>query len=180
MAGCVLSLLLGFGLTLLGVWLQQNQHWQQQRRLHYLETEITRIDTRLKAAPTLRADVVELQNTITRFNSLNASRSQTLRLLLLLATSWVENINCQNMHRFNGALTLTGNTTGNGPVAKLMSNLEKTGAFALIKVNHIHGQGGREDTSNPTNTESAYSFEARLKLYPEAATLLSPVLKHDG
>lgn len=148
------------------MWLEQNELRHQQGHLHFLTTELARLDNRLKVVPTLRLDVAALQRSLTELGLLSASRSQTLRMLLLLATNWVQDVRCLSMYRINDALTLTGSTAGNAPVVKLMSRLEATGAFATIKVNHINGHVREENESSSANTEGIFSFEALLKLHP--------------
>ena len=159
--GCLLSLLATLAMLLIASQLLAKNSKVQKSRLHLLESHLAQLDTKLARAPSVRASVAQYTEAVTQRRQLLTSRPQTLYQLLLLATSWTEGVRLQKIRRQGSALVLTGTTTGNAAVARLIGYLEKTNAFAEINLNRIHKHESAQQDQDPL---AAYFFEVLLRV----------------
>lgn len=155
LAGAVFG---GIGLVLLGSFYYDGQIERQTERNSILKTHITEVEGQIKEIEELEARKASLLQRKQVIESLQADRSQNVRLFEELVRTIPDGVRLVTIKQNGSELSFTGRTQSESRVSAYMRNLEVSGLINKPKLSIIEARG--EDRTLP------FEFEMKVTLRP--------------
>ncbi|MBS3958271.1 MAG: PilN domain-containing protein [Xanthomonadaceae bacterium] len=129
----------------------------QQARNSLLEAEIKRVDEQIREIADLEARRASLLQRKQVIETLQADRSQNVRLFDELVRTIPDGVRLVSIKQNGQELTLTGKTQSNARVSSYMRNLEASGLITNPQLGVIR-------TSDPREADRAMPFDFEMKV----------------
>jgi type IV pilus assembly protein PilN len=155
LAGAVFA---GIALVLLGSFYYDGQIERQTERNSILKTHITEVEGQIKEIEELEARKASLLQRKQVIESLQADRSQNVRLFEELVRTIPDGVRLVTIKQNGSELAFTGRTQSESRVSAYMRNLEVSGLINKPKLSIIEARG--EDRTLP------FEFEMKVTLRP--------------
>lgn len=129
----------------------------QQARNAFLEAEVKRVDEQIKAIADLEARKANLLQRKQVIETLQADRSQNVRLFEELVRTIPDGVRLVSIKQNGQELTLGGKTQSNARVSSYMRNLEASGLITNPQLGVIR-------TSDPREADRALPFDFEMRV----------------
>jgi len=129
----------------------------QQARNAFLEAEIKRVDEQIKTIADLEARKASLLQRKQVIETLQADRSQNVRLFEELVRTIPDGVRLVSIKQNGQELTLSGKTQSNARVSSYMRNLEASGLITNPQLGVIR-------TSDPREADRALPFDFEMRV----------------